>query len=269
MVGNNNTNNVLAQTSQSLSVKSVGSATFGKGQIWGTAAQFEIPEINLIGGFIGFQAHLNAGDPGTNLQGDTYHHIGLADFGLLGQNFIEAGSHKFCPYQFNNPEQCAIHPYMSWMDNNGTIRQAEWNGFYGYPNVVLAQGIGTLFQFKVYEISATQWTGEFCDLSGYWCCPLWQTGAPCTGQKPIDVVPTTLRVRFPWIFGGSETKDSRTPAGLTDISNPAYCCHYGTVQWTPLDCWHYPWDTYDKSIIFTSLSPCVASGGWYAQTGFR
>jgi hypothetical protein len=264
---NNNSNNLLLTASPQLNVVSSGGALFGKGQIWGTAAQFEIPEISLIGGFVGAFSFLSTGDPGYAQSGDTYHHLGVADFGLLGENFVEAGAHKVC--SGGSPNFCQSNPYMSWMDNTGTIQQVVWDGFNNYPNIPLPLSNVSAYRFAVYEVTATQWTADFCDLYEH-CCPIWQHGIPCTGIKSNDLIPYSLRLRFPWIFGGSETRDPRTPAGTTSVSNYSYCCEYLSNDWRPLDCWHYPWDTYDKNIIFTQLTGCAGTpGDWYAISGWR
>lgn len=266
MYGNNNSNNLLSAANSQLKVASSGGALFGKGQVWGTDAQFENPAINLVGGYVGVYAFLSPGDPGYGIAGDSYHHVGVADFGLLGENFVEAGSNKTC--SGGVPNFCSAFPYMSWMDNTGTIRQIVWNGFAGYPNMPLPLNNISAFRFAVYEVSATQWTADFCDLDEY-CCPIWQKGIPCTGIKPTDIVPYSLRIRFPWIFGGSETSDVNTPSGVTSVADYAYCCEFAMTQWTNLPCWRYPWDTYDKIVLFTHITPCVTPGDWYVNSGWR
>jgi hypothetical protein len=266
LYGNNNSNNLLYTVSTYLDVKSSGTAIFGKGQTWGTLAQWEHPNILAIGGFTGALGYLNAGDPGYNIFGTSYRHVGLSDFGLIGENFIEAGVQKVCAggaFQY-----CSAYPYMSWMDNGGVIRQAVWDGNGGFPTASLVQSNDIQFKFAVYETNATVWSADFCDLNEH-CCPIWQKGIPCTGMKNNDLIPITLRLRFPWIFGGSETEDVRTPAGFTNVTNYAYCCEIFTTNWTPASCWDYPWDTYDKSVIYTAITGCLGTSSWYTISAWK
>jgi hypothetical protein len=258
----NNSNNAIATGTKYLKVQPTGAALMGAGQLWGTVASFHIPEISLIGGFVGFQGGLNAGDPGDISPGDKYHHLGLSDFALLGDNFIEAGVWRQCTSGI--PNFCAGWPYMSWSDTFGQIQEVAWNGFGGFPPIPLPANLGTIYQFQVYETVDTVWTANFCD-QGY-CCPIWHSGIPCTGRKANDLLPRTLLTRMKQIFAGSETPSKGAQSGVTDVSNPAYCCHFGITNWTPLDCWEQPLDGYDHRVIRADLSPCIPYSGWFAIT---
>lgn len=257
--GNNNSNNVLATGNKYLKVKAVGAALLGRGQVWGSVASWVIPEISLIGGFVGFQASLNAGDANDLSAGDKYHHLGLADFALLGDNFIEAGTWRSCSPGV--PRFCSSYPYMSWMDHSGEIQQRTWNGFATMPHIPLTPG--NMYVFQVYETAETFWTANLCD-EGV-CCPIWESGIPCTGRKVNDVVPRTLLARMKMIFAGSETPLTTSQAGATRITNPSYCCHYGLTNWTPLSCWDQKLINVHRTYVFADVSPCVPYTGWYTE----
>jgi cell division septation protein DedD len=259
--GNNNSQVTLA-TSSTLNVESTGGALIGRGQLWATNWANYYPDINVQGGWIGYQAVISVGDSGY-LTSESWNAVGLTNFALLGQTFVEVGSDKLCTvYPVSG---CTAYPYMSWMDNVGDIQNVRWSGG-AWPNLPLA--INDVMTAKVYELQATRWNGEFC-LTLYRCCPLW-TGA-CNGISPEQVpyAPVTWVSRYRWIWAGQETPDPSTAAGTMHVDNAAWCCPLNSNQWQVNECWDTIWDTNFSDRVWTFVSNCLAPGAWDVVKGYR
>jgi hypothetical protein len=179
---------LLAQKT-GLEVRQSGGALIGRGQAWGLTNAADDPAFGLAGGFLGAQSLLNTGDPAYQAP-YSYNAVGLSDFGLIGDNFVEAGSYKLC---FPSG-QCEAFPYMSWLDNNSNLQSITWDGTGGAPNFVLPlPNSATFYTFKVFELAATRWTGEFC-IPAFGCCPLWKFG-DCSGVTAAQIPPRPSRSR--------------------------------------------------------------------------
>jgi hypothetical protein len=259
--GNNNSQVVLA-TSTNLTVESTGGALVGRGQLWGTNWAGYYPDINVQGGWIGNQAVISIGDSGY-LTSESWNAVGLTNFALLGQSFVETGSDKLCTVYPTSG--CVAYPYMSWMDNVGDIQNVRWSGG-AWPYLPLA--INDVMTAKAYELQATRWNGEFC-LTLYRCCPLW-TGA-CNGISPeqLPYAPATWLSRYRWLWYGQETPDPSTAAGTMHVDNAANCCPLNSNQWQVTECWDDIWDTNFSDRVWTFVSNCLSPGAWDVVKGYK
>jgi hypothetical protein len=269
LYGANNSSNVLATAAQVLEVRPLGAAFEFRGRLWGMVSSATVEGIHpygilVWGGFIGGKAQINWGDT-LAYRFPRWHHVGL----FANHNaWIEAGTQEQC----DDFEGCWSNPYMSWIDRlTGRAQSAVWDGEFGYPRLRLPTLYFYRYEFAVYRVGETAWTGQMCDASRV-CCHLWLTGLPCREPTAQDTPPQMPVTALPWYFGGSESITPDWPGGITRVAEPWVCCEWGTNPplWLSVDCWSSWATSANPDRIRTQLEYCLHAGdGWVTHHVWR